>query len=1638
MQNLSINGFRLSPQQKCLWLLQQSASAQPYRAHCAVLIEGNLSTNILEFALQKVVDRHEILRTAFHTLLGMTLPLQVITDNKIPEVFYYNLSGLEPEEQDTKIESLFQEASQRTFDFEQGQIFDVSLVVLSAEKHVLLVGLPAICADTATLNNLVREISRSYAACLHKQELSDQPLQYVDLAEWQNELFEGEEAEIGIAYWQQKDISLFADWKFHFENKTVLDLEFEPKFISLTFTSETIAKLEAIAQRTRSTIAQSYDASISVILQACWLVLLWRLTGESEVIVGTLHNGRNYEELESALGLFAKYLPIDCYLEENYKFIEVLNKISEARSSAFKWQESFSRELIKGKPLGSSFFPVCFDFDEQPAAYSAADLSFSIYKQYVCIDRFKVKLSCIRRDDALIAEFHYDANLFQVEDIWRLAGQFQTLLESVINQPEAAIGELEILSANEQHQLLIEFNNTQTEYPKHQCIHQLFEDWAAKTPEQIAVVFEDQQLTYAQLNARANQLAHHLQALGVGRETIVALCVDRSLEMLVGLLGILKAGGAYLPLDPILPDERLAFMVKDAGASVILTQQHLAQRLSKPSTSIVCLDANREEIARQPEENPHSDVTPENLVYVIYTSGSTGKPKGVAIEHRQLLNYLHGILARLDLPIGSSFATVSTIAADLGNTAIFPALCTGGCLHVISQERATNPEALAEYCEYHAIDCLKIVSSHLNALLSAAHPEKIMPRKRLILGGEALSWQLVEKIRQYAPNCQILNHYGPTETTIGVLTYPVRDESMRHQSETVPLGRAIANTQVYILRPNLRPVPIGVPGELYIGGDSLARGYLNQPELTSERFIRNPFSIQEKAEDGRQKAEGSVQNPQSSRLYKTGDLARYLPNGNIEFLGRIDHQVKIHGFRIELSEIESVLSQHPAIRETIVLAREDEPDKKRLVAYMVPNGQFEFSVSDLRNFLKEKLPEYMIPSAFVRLKALPLTPNGKVDRQALPAPDSIKPELEGRFVAPRTPVEETIARIWTQVLGRDKVGIYDNFFELGGDSIASIQIVARLNQAGLQLTPKQMFEYPTVAGLAAVTGTTPIIETEQGVVTGSLPLTPIQHWFFEQKRLHPHHWNQAVLLEVRQAIVPALLEQAVHHLLKHHDALRLRFTLTESGWQQVNGGLEDVDYPPNPPWQGGNKSQELASPPNQSSTFHSPNNKSLSLSSPLDKGGWGGQGGNKSQKLASPQNQSFSFHSPLSKGGWGGQVPDVPVSFIDLSSTPAAEQETALDAIATQLQASLNLENGSLMRVALFNLGDNQPNRLLWVIHHLAVDSVSWRILLEDFAHAYQQLERGEAVQLPPKTTSFKQWSEFLQEYAQSTELQQEQDYWLQNSRQSYCALPIDHPGGGNAVALARTVSISLTVEETRALLQEVPAVYRTQINDVLLAALVQTFNQWTGEQSLLVDLEGHGREAIANDIDLSRTVGWFTSIFPVLLTLPESLEPGEALKVVKEQLRSIPNRGIGYGVLRYLSKDAQLQTLPQAEVRFNYLGQFDQALPESSLFKLVNQTPGASRSQADNRRYLIDINGFVLGGQLQLEWTYSEQIHKRFTIEQLTTGYVQALRSLITHCQSPEAGGYTPSDFPKAQLSQNDLDKLLSKLNKTGEKKSR
>ena len=1557
-------GYRLSPQQRHLWFLQQTETTTKYLAKCAISISGEFDLQILESALNKIGDRYEIFRTNFDSLPGMTVGVQIIRDVNISWEKEHDLTQVDSSKKMAEFEKIWSSFSQKIFDLKQGSLFDVSLVKMSSEEQILLINLPTLNADSKSLQILVKELSQEYAACLGGNELPEAELQYADIAEWQNELLEAEEAKLGKEYWQKQDISHRFNLEIPFAKQSE---EFQPQVEQIAIDGNLADNIESITKQ--------LDVSTSDFLLTCWLTLIWRLTKESNIVVGVVGDGRRYEELETALGLFAKHLPLSCQLEEDLKFYQLLERVKLSVSEVLKWQDYFTWEQFITSTENYSeecFLPLVFEFIELNNI--SGNTNFSLDKIYTCIDKYQVKL-VVTKSDKLIAEFNYDANAYNIEDIQRLGEQFQTLLTGAVENTAAEISQLKINNDRHLQQLLVEFNNTQKTYPINQCIHNIFEEQAKLNPDNIAVVFEEQQISYAELNAKSNQLAHYLQRQGIKPDVAVAIYSDRSLEIIIAILAILKAGGAYLPLDSKLPLENLSFRLQDANVPVVLTKQNLVENLSNIGSETICLDSDWEKISQESTENPSSEVTPENLIYIIYTSGSTGKPKGVAVEHQQLLNYIYSIQDILQCTI-ATYAIISTFAADLGNTVVFPALCSGGCLHIISEERVFDAEALTDYFSKHPIDCLKIVPSHLGALLSSSQPEKILPRQRLILGGEALSWQLLERIQKLAPDLQIFNHYGPSESTVGVTTFKLDNKELssaagieyNSYAKTVPLGRPIANTYIHILDKHQEPVPIGVAGELHIGGAGLSRGYLNRPELTAEKFIIRKESGDRSQETGdrsqevggrdvacnvRTESEGireefveenshsPLQKLEGKRLYKTGDLARYLPDGNIEFLGRIDNQIKIHGFRVELGEIETAINQHPEIAETVVILRKDEPERQRLVAYVVLNQELESQSFSLRDFLIAKLPEPTIPSAFVPLKSLPLTANGKIDRKALPAPETVI--SQNIFVAPTTTVEKQLAEIWAEVLRVEKVGINDNFFGLGGDSILSIQIVARANQVGLNITPKKLFENPTIAKLAANTNLVTTEIAEQGIVTGEVPLTPIQHWFFQQNLPEAYHWNQSVLLEVSPEVNLTLLEKTLSHLLQHHDGLRLRFVEDEGKWQQFYGEPKE-------------------------------------------------------------------------------EVPFVRVAVAD---------DSEFEDLATQIQASLNLSQDSI-KVALFEFSGDRSNLLLLAIHHLVVDGISWRVLLEDFQTVYQQLSQGSEIQLPGKTTSFKQWSEKLADYAKSEELKSELNYWIKELSQPFTHLPKDYPEGENTLALSKTVSVTLTQEETQVLLQEVPAAYQTQINDVLLTALVLAWEQQTGNPSLLLDLESHGREDIFSDVNLSRTTGWFTSIFPVGLNLHADVEVGDALKIVKEKLRAIPNGGIGYGLLRYLGDEetvSQLQDLPKSDIRFNYLGQFDGNLQSSSLFKPASESAGVGRSLKGTRFYILDINGSVVEGKLQLNWTYSSAINHQNNIEKLAQYYVEKLREIIQHCQSEEAGGYTPSDFPNAGLDSEELDLLMSQL---------
>ncbi|MFB2772372.1 amino acid adenylation domain-containing protein [Pelatocladus sp. BLCC-F211] len=1046
MNNKVIHGFQLSPQQKHLWLLQQDKNNLAYRSFSIVEITGDLNIEALRIALKTIVNRHQILYTSFRCLPGMNIPLQVIENDSDLLIREYDFRAIQPEEQNNAVELLLESVKQQTFDFEKSSL-QISLITLSESKYVLILNLPALHADTKSLNNLLTEISRAYTGDLN----DDEPVQYIVFSDWQNELLESQEAEIGREYWRQKDINHIFNLKLANEKKLSAPTQFKPQVFTQIIPPQLAEEITAIAKK--------FHTSASTLLLTCWQTLLWRLTNISNMVIGTSCDGRSEEELQKMLGLLAKYVPVDCYLQGNLKFSEILQQITFTQNQAYEWQDCFTWELISGLNQVIDevpFFPFCFEFLEQDCTLLTTNtITFSISQQYVCFDKFKVKLSLIYTENSLRAEWYYDSQLFLPEDIERLAGQFSTLLKSAINNPNALLSKLEILSHDERQKLLIEFNDTQDIFPKNKCFHQIFAEQVERTPDNIAVIYQNQQLTYQELNNRANQLAHYLKKSGVKPDVMVGICVERTPLMLITLLGILKAGGAYVPIEPSYPLERKDFILNDSQIPVLVTQQHLMADFKRNEIQVICIDSDWKVINQQKNDNLITTTTPLNLAYVIYTSGSTGKPKGTLIPHQGLVNYLSWCTKTYAVEQGVGTLVHSPLGFDLTITSLFSPLLVGCTVELLSEEQGI--EALSQGLKKSSnLSLVKITPAHLDLLKQQLSEEEIANKTRaFIIGGENLLAESITFWQDVAPDTILVNEYGPTETVVGCCIYQV--PVGKHHSGSIPIGRPIANTQLYILDQYLQPVPTGVVGELHIGGIGLARGYLNQPELTAVKFIPNPFSKQE-----------------GDRLYKTGDLVRFLPSGDIEYIGRIDNQIKIRGFRVELGEIEAVINQHPSVSASVVIVREDKPGNQNLIAYITLHPHKILTIPELRRFLQNKLLDHMLPTAFMILEALPLTSNGKVDRRALPTPDALRPELEVAYVVPQTELEKTIASVWQKALNLEKIGIHDNFFEIGGHSLLLVAVHSQLQQIlTAELSTLDLFRYPTIYSLAEYLSTSP-------------------------------------------------------------------------------------------------------------------------------------------------------------------------------------------------------------------------------------------------------------------------------------------------------------------------------------------------------------------------------------------------------------------------------------------------------------------------------------------------------------------------------------------------------------------------------------
>jgi len=1544
--------FPLTDIQQAYWVGRSAAfELGNVAAHLYAEVESTgLDLARFELALQRLIDRHAMLR-------AIILPdgqQQILEHVPAYRVDLLELRGQPPAAVEAQLAAVRQRMSHQVLPSDQWPLFQVRASQLDDQRIRLHVSCDLLIADAWSLRILLAELAQFYSdptLVLAPLELSFRDYVVGELA-----LHNTPQYQHAHTYWHRRlpELPPAPELPLAKSPAAVIDARFVRRGAQLA--PETWARLKAQATQAGLTPSGLLLAAFADVLT------VWSKSPRFTINLTLFNRLPLHAQVNAIVGDFTSVtlLAVDNTAQEPFtlRARRLQQQLWEDLDHRYVSGIRVLRELarLRGGPQHTAM-PVVFtstlslpvtDQDSEAAlAQEQAIYSISQTPQ-VWLDH-----QVSERGGALV--FNWDAveELFPSGLLDDMFVAYCTLLARLADQPtswQATTRQLTPLAQLDQRAAI----NATAAPISDELLQTLFVAQARRRPLHPAVIATTQTLTYEALDRRANQLGRWLRQLGAQPNALVAVVMEKGWEQIVAVMGVLQAGAAYLPIDPELPQQRIWYLLEHGAATLVLTQSRLAERLDWPAhIQRLCIDDAE---LRERDDRPLPALQqPEDLAYVIYTSGSTGLPKGVMIDHRGAVNTILDINQRFAVGPADRVLALSSLSFDLSVYDIFGVLAAGGTLVVPDATARRDPAHWAMLIAREGVTLWNSVPALIELLVDALpRAEELRSLRLVLLSGDWIPLALPDRIKALSEDVQVISLGGATEASIWSILHPIT--AVQPTWTSIPYGLPMRNQQFHVLDQWLEPCPVWVAGQLFIGGVGLALGYWRDEAKTQASFITHPLS--------------------GERLYCTGDLGRYLPDGTIEFLGREDFQVKLQGYRIELGEIEAALRAHPAVQTAVVVALGEARGHKRLVAYVVPaetlnderrtmNGpewsSSSFSVQrsalagELRTFLAARLPAYMLPAAFVLLDALPLNANGKLDRAALPSPDLPRLAQEERFVMPRSAIEQALADIWVEVLGLERIGVHDNFFDLGGDSILGIQITARANRAGLQLTPKQIFQSQTIAELSSEVAASArhAPQTNQARVNGPAPLSPIQHWFFEQDFADAHHWNQALLLESRMPLEPTLLRQALRHLLHQHDALRLRFERHADGWRQMHAER-------------------------------------------------------------------------------GTQLP---FTQIDLSALAEAEQSAALTTIATALQASLDLSAGPLLRVALFDLSSGRASRLLLIGHHLVVDAVSWRSLLDDLWMIYEQLQQRVPVRLPTKTSSFKEWAEGLVAHAQSDAVVQELAYWSDPARMRAARLPLDYPAAitANTVASVRSVSVALDPIATQSLLHEVPQVYQTQINDLLLTALLYAFTPWSGGRSLLVELTGHGRAAIFGEVDLTRTIGWFSTLTPVLLELPADGQPGAALKAVKEQLRRVPNNGIGYGLLRYLNQDArigaQLRALPPAELRFNYLGRLDAALPDAFPLTLAREASGPARSPRGHRSYLLEIDSSIVGGQLQLNWTYSTNLHDDATIARLAQQFIEALRMLIAHCLSSDAGGYTPSDFPEAELSQEELDALLEEL---------
>ena len=1511
----------LSSGQERLWFLEQLYPKNPvYNYSELAQFSGKLNTTILKEAVQLVFNDNEILRTSFES--GDQEMIQVLDRAVELEILEIDLSNYPPSERESKKDSILLEDARKPFDLSSAPLMRVHLIKLDEAEWILFTTMHHIITDKWSMGVFRDQLAEHYKNLSEgkKSTLQRSSIQFSDYAYWQRN---NKPDEVQLNYWREKlkgkipVLNLPADFS---SPKT-------PSFNGFALNSEFSKALS----KQLLDLAKTLETTPYVLLLSVYYLMLFRYSGQTDLLVGSPISNRNEKALENLIGFFDETIILRTALDSEMSFAELVKEVKVTVLDAFSNRDTpfnlLVQELKPERQLSSNpFFRSMFIYHVVPTIPTfGKDLKFRYSTFDSGVSKFDLTLFVGNNKEQLFPAFEYTTDLFEESTIAQFHKHFELLCQMVVNDPNLSLSDFEMLTSDEKELFFGNESPAQVIFKGYSGIHEIIEDVALKFPNAKALSFKNETVTYSELNERAKTLALKIFQYTRGRNEVIGLCADRSVSLIIGLLAILKSGNAYMPLDPEYPEDRIDFMLKDSKVSVVVTEKDLIPLLDGFKGNAILLEEEDQKEKQDGALLPKANL--EDLAYVIYTSGSTGKPKGVPIKHRNIIASTEGRLQYYE-ERPEAFLLMSSLSFDSSKAGLFWTLCTGGTL-VISEKRLEQDiSRLSEIIATKKVSHTLMLPSLYTLILEHGDLNKLLGLKVVIVAGEACYPSLVEQHFKRLPETKLYNEYGPTEATVWCMVYQLKKED---QSRNVPIGKAVAKARIYLLDKKMNLVPKGAEGEIYIGGPGLAGAYLNRTELTEQFYPQDPFA-----------SEGSRE-----KLYKTGDLGRYRKDGNIEFLGRADDQIKLRGYRIELEEIEKQLLSGDFVQGAAVVLV--EADVQRLVAFVV--AQDGFKDTALKEQLKSSLPNYMIPSRILEIDEIPVLPNKKTDRNSLKEYLNVDNRATAGKELPATEVQRKLAAVWEEVLKIKPVGIHDNFFALGGDSISSIQIIAKARNLGIELKASQLFDSQTIAELSLFAKESGKESDESKAVTGKLALSPIQYWFFSTHKNAPHFWNNAVQISGAKESIPEHFKIATNALVAHHDAFRLSFIKTQSTWEAEILADSDLD-------------------------------------------------------------SCFLYE--------------------DVSDIKELEkQNSKITQIFREIQDKCDLKSGGLLKTIYFDCGALQANKVFIVAHHLVIDIVSWNNLLGDFRSILEQLKNGEPIKLRQKTASVKDWANRLMELSKSKEILDELPFW-KAQKTDIKSFPVDFQTKSKSYPEKAIVirNHKFSEKDTSLLLLQANEAYNTRVEDLILTALYFTICDWADTNKLLLGIERHGRSPKPMSLDVSNTMGWFTSFFPILLKAPAADNPGPAITAIKELLRDVPNEGIGYGILKYLTQDETISASldQQPHLIFNYLGV--QNTNEDDKGPVFTQLWDSVRHPLSERHYSMEINAFVSNNQLNINWSYAKEVYKESTIEDLIQRLDLKLKTVIEHCIEKEVGGYTPSDFPEADMSQDDLDELMRRLN--------